>query len=60
MPYSSGPTNFRRDRGTAGEINLYRVNENIMSPTGRFCCVAFDAIGTKQTHCVHLGIIFKG
>lgn len=57
MSYSSMPmpTDFRRDRSNAGEINLYRLNTDVTSPTGRFCCVAIDATETEQMHCIHLG-----
>lgn len=57
MTFSSipAPTDFRRDRSNAGEINLYRANIGVTSPTGRFCCVAVDATGREQMHCIHLG-----
>ena len=57
MAHTSGPTNFRRDRSNEGGINLYRVNSDIISPTGRFCCVALDATGREQTRCIYLGKI---
>ena len=55
MSHSSMPVNFKRDRSDAGEINLYRVSVSVTAPTGRFCCVALDAIGSMQTHCIYLG-----
>ena len=44
--------NFSRDRNKNGETNLYRANNDVMSPTGRFCCRVLDATGTNHTPCV--------
>ena len=49
---SSDPTMFTSDRNSNGEINLYQVNSDVMSPTGRFCCRVPDATGTNHTNCV--------
>ena len=46
---------FGRDRNANGEINLYRANSSVMSPTGRFCCRVPDANGVEQTVCVNVG-----
>jgi hypothetical protein len=45
---------FYRDRGDNGTVNLNRVSENVMSPTGQFCCVVPDSNGTNQTLCVNI------
>ena len=50
------PTEFYRDRNDNGEINLYRVSGDVMSPTGRFCCEVEDATATNQTVCVNIGM----
>ena len=49
------PTTFRRDRSVNGEINLYRISNDVISPIGRFCCRVSDAIGVQQTICVNIG-----
>ena len=49
------PTEFYRDRNNNGEINLYRVSSDVMSPAGRFCCRVPDASGVEQTVCVNVG-----
>ena len=43
---------FGRDRSNNGEINLYRRDSDVMSPTGKFCCRVPDASGVEQTVCV--------
>ena len=49
----SGP--FYRNRGPGdGTVNLNRVNTNVMSPTGLFCCVVPDATGINQTVCANI------
>ena len=52
VPHTSVALTFGRDRNNNGETNLYRVNNDVMSPTGRFCCRALDATGTVHTPCV--------
>ena len=52
VPHTSDALTFGRDRNNNGETNLYRVNNDVMSPTGRFCCRVPDAIGTVHTPCV--------
>ena len=49
------PTQFYRNRGSSGEINLYRVNDDVITPTGRFCCRVPDAIGISRIVCVNVG-----
>ena len=44
-----------RNRGyDDGTVNLNRAND-VMSPTGLFCCVVPDATGTNQTVCANIG-----
>ena len=52
VPHTSVAQTFGRDRNNNGETNLYRVNNDVMSPTGRFCCRVLDATGTVHTPCV--------
>ena len=43
---------FHRNRDNDGNINLFRMRDNVISPTGRFCCEVEDATGANQTLCV--------
>ena len=54
------PTTFHRDRDNNGNVNLYRVSSDVMSPTGRFCCEIEDATATNQTVCVNIGVSYAG
>ena len=38
VPEGSGPTFYRNRGRDDGTVNLNRVNTNVMSPTGLFCC----------------------
>ena len=49
---SQGTMSFTSDRNSNGEINLYQVSSDVMSPTGRFCCRVPDATDTNHTNCV--------
>ena len=55
VPISGGGTTFYRNRGDDGTVNLNRVNNDVMMPTGRFCCVVPDATDATQTLCVNIG-----
>ena len=44
--------NRGRDDGT---VNLNRQNNNVLSPTGQFCCVVPDATDTNRTLCAYIG-----
>ena len=48
-------TTFYINRGDDGTVNLNRVNDDVMMPTGRFCCVVPDATSTVVTVCSYLG-----
>ena len=48
-------TTFYRTRGDDGTVNLNRVNNDVMMPTGRFCCVVPDAILPEVTMCANIG-----
>ena len=48
------PTTFSRTRGDDGTVNLNRVND-VMMPTGLFCCVVPDATEVDQTVCANIG-----
>ena len=50
----SGPnmaTTFYRSRGDDGTVNLNRVSDDVMMPTGQYCCVVPDATGVMQWAC---------
>ena len=49
------PAQFYVERGFSGDINLYRVSDDIITPTGRFCCRVPDAINVTHTVCVNVG-----
>ena len=55
MEHSEESVTFYRNRDNNGNVNLFRVDNNVMSPTGRFCCVVEDASDTNQTHCIDIG-----
>ena len=52
---NNSPTQFYRNRGSSGQVNLYRVNDDVITPTGRFCCRVPDAIDFNRTVCVNVG-----
>ena len=49
-----GATTFYRNRGDDGTVNLNRINTNITSPTGQFCCMVTDAIDLLQRVCANI------
>ena len=51
---SEGAVAFHRNRDNYGNVNLYRVSSDILSPAGRFCCEIEDATGTNHTLCVNM------
>ena len=55
VPIMNTATSFYRNRGDSGEVNLFRLNSDVMAPTGTFCCVVPDATGTNQTVCANIG-----
>ena len=54
VPNSASATSFYRNRGDDGTVNLNRLNNDVMMPTGRFCCVVPDAT-SNVTLCTNLG-----
>ena len=52
---NEGAVSFHRDRDNVGNVNLYRVSENVTSPGGQFCCEVEDATNTNTTLCVIIG-----
>ena len=48
------PIAFHRNRSNNGEINLFRVNNDVISPTGRVCCKVPDAATVHRTLCVNI------
>ena len=51
---TEGAVAFHRNRDNAGNVNLFRVSSDVMSPTGRFCCEATDSTDTNHTLCVDI------
>lgn len=49
------PSSFYTDRNDNGEINLYRTNNNTLSPTGQFCCKISDAMDNNHSLCIFVG-----
>ena len=47
-------TAFYRNRGDDGTVNLNRLN-NVIMPTGLFCCEVPDVTGVDQTVCADIG-----
>ena len=47
---------FYRSRGDNGDMSLNRPDD-VISPTGLFCCELPDATGTNQTLCVNIGTL---
>ena len=48
-------TTFYRTRGDDGTVHLNHVNNDVMMPTGRFCCLIPDATSTNVTVCAIIG-----
>ena len=55
VPVQGSAMTFYRNRGDNGIINLNRINTNIISPTGLFCCEMPDAIGVIYRVCANIG-----
>ena len=55
VPSIASHTTFYRNRGDDGTVNLNRLNNDVMMPTGRFCCVVPDATSTNVTLCTNIG-----
>ena len=45
------PTAFFRNRGDDGTVNLNRVSNDVMMPTGQYCCEVPDATGVNRMTC---------
>ena len=55
-PVQNTTTNFFVSRGlNNGAVNLNRLNNNVTSPTGQFCCMVPDTDDDIQTLCVSIG-----
>ena len=50
-PIGSNPTTFYRSGGDDGTVNLNRVSNDVMMPTGQYCCVVPDATNINRTAC---------
>ena len=54
-PVQGMATTFYRTRGDDGTVNLNRLNTNVFTPTGLFCCEVPNAIGAMQRLCANIG-----
>ena len=54
IPISEVGAPFYRDRHDEGLVRLHRRYDNVVDPTGLFCCVLPDANDTIHTLCVGL------
>ena len=52
---SGSTASFYRTRGDDGTVNLNRVSDDVMMPTGLFCCIVPDATNVDQTVCANIG-----
>ena len=50
----NAPPFFYRNRGNDGTVNLNRVHESVITPTGQFCCVVPDNNDINQKLCVNI------
>ena len=57
VPLMSVATSFFRNREDNGEVNLLRLNSDVMAPTGKFCCRVLDATSSDKTVCANIGEI---
>ena len=55
VPIEGMATTFYRNRGNDGEVNLNRLNNDVMMPTGTFCCVVRDTNDANQRVCANIG-----
>ena len=56
VPAQVGAITFYRNRGDDGTVNLNRLNNNVMTPTGLFCCEVPNASGVIQRVCADIGM----
>jgi hypothetical protein len=54
VPIQSFSSSFYRNRNNDGVINLNRVNTNIISPVGQFCCQVPDSANVLQNICAYI------
>ena len=47
------PSTFHRNRDNSGNVNLFRVNNDV-SQAGKVCCEIPDATDTTQTLCINI------
>lgn len=47
--------NFTVTRRDDGTVHLARSDDNILSPTGQFCCSVLDAVNVMRNACVSIG-----
>ena len=55
---SSGSDDFFRNRDDNGSVNLNRVSNNVIDPTGEFCCSVPDASNVTTNVCATIGKLY--
>ena len=55
VPAQGLATTFYRTRGDDGTVNLNRLNTNVFTPTGLFCCEVPNASDAMQSLCANIG-----
>ena len=53
------PTTFYRNRGDDGTVNLNRLNTNVFTPTGLFCCEVPNTLNDMQRVCANISELVK-
>ena len=55
VPIENDATVFYRNRANNGIVNLNRFSDDIMSPTGQYCCQVPDNTTVNQKLCAYIG-----
>ena len=55
MEYIGYYTTLYRNRGNDGTVNLNRLNNNVLYPTGQYCCELPNVADVSQTLCANIG-----
>ena len=55
VPIQNNAATFYRNRGDDGTVNLNRLNDGVMSPTGMYCCEIPNAAGMDTSLCISIG-----
>ena len=58
MGIDGGSNDFFRNRDNYGSVNLNRVSNNVIDPTGEFCCSVPDASNVTINLCATIGKLY--